>query len=154
MRSIGITSAAVVGVFAMVGIGLGISGFLTISTVKSQFADGGENLFGSLAVALIFLQNIYTTFLLGSLVAATGGMLAGITGSDRVSATVGGGIGTFVGFYVMAILAFVLMLLSLGGDAGGGDVGGLGNFIVPLLGAGVPATVVGTSTTYLTARFA
>jgi hypothetical protein len=145
-RTIGKNIGAIVMVFGLVGFGLGISGLLTVLSIKSQFTGGGESAFGELFVGMIFQQNTYTTFLLGSVVAAFAGLVVGFASEDQFAAALGGGVGAGVGFYVMAIVSVVLLSLSLGGAGGG--TGGLGNYLLPLVGAGIPAAVVGLVSAY------
>jgi len=144
-RSIGRNVVAIVSVFSLVGFGLGISGLLTMLSIKSQFSGAGSG-FGELIVGMIFLQNTYTTFLLGSVVAAFAGLVTGYASSDQLAAVLGGAVGSGVGFYVMAVISVVLLALSLGGSGGG--TGNLENYIFPLVGAGIPAGIVGTVSGY------
>lgn len=145
-RSIGKSVGAVVAVFGLVGFGLGFSGFLTILSIKGQLSGGAESAVGQLFVGVVFLQNVYTTFLLGSIVAAFTGLVVGYASDDQISAAIGGGIGSGVGFYVMAIITLVLLLLAMGGSGGeGSDIGGL---VLPFFGAGIPAAIVGLATAY------
>jgi len=146
MRSIGTNVGAIVTVFGLVGFGLGISGLLTILSIKGQVAGGNESVFGQLFVGMIFLQNTYTTFLLGSVVAGFTGLMTGYASDDQLAAALGGAVGSGVGFYVMAVISVVLLVLALGGSGGG--TGDVGNFILPLVGAGIPAAVVGTLSAY------
>lgn len=146
VRGIGINVGAAVGVFGLVGFGLGFSGFLTMVSIKGQLSGAGESAFGQLLVGLVFLQNLYTTFLLGTIVAAFTGLFLGYTSDDDLAAAIGGGVGSGIGFYVMAVVSLVLLLLGLGGS--GGDVGELDGFILPFLGGGIPSAIVGLTTAY------
>jgi len=145
-RSIGKNVGAIVTVFGLVGFGLGISGLLTILSIKSQ-VSGAESAFGQLFVGIVFLQNTYTTFLLGSVVAAFTGLVTGYASDDQLAAALGGAVGSAVGFYVMAVISVVFLVLGLGGAGGG--TGDIGNFILPLIGAGIPAAVVGLAAAYV-----
>lgn len=145
IRGIGKNAGVVVAVFGLVGFGLGFSGLLTILSIKGQFSGGAESSVGQLFVGVVFLQNVYTTFLLGSVVAAFTGLVVGYTADDQFSAAIGGGVGSAIGFYVMAVITLVLMLLALGGAGGQSDIGGL---VLPFLGAGIPAAIVGLTTAY------
>lgn len=148
-KAVGKAAVYVVIVFTAVGIGLGLSGYLSVGAAHEQFVgDSGGGGFGEAFVAIILLQSSFTMFLLGPVVAATAGLLAGVVSTDKMSAIVGGGLGTFVGFYIMVTLGVVIMASAVEMGSGGGSGGGSGSFdglIRPLVGAGIPTTVVGAA---------
>jgi len=154
VRNIGKAAAYTIVTFAAVGIGLGLSGYLSVGAAEQQLiGDGDGSGFAGAFVALILLQSAYTMFLLGPVVASTAGLITGLVSSDTTSSLFGGGVGTLVGFYVMVLLGVVIMSMGadLGGGGGMGDGGGgiLEGIFQPLITAGIPTTVVGVLMGYV-----
>ncbi|MFC7166209.1 hypothetical protein [Halospeciosus flavus] len=147
------TAGLVVAVFAVVGVGLGLTGLVGLSWVKSRVGGGAFGM-GQVVTTLAFLQSAVVTLLIGPTV---GGIVGAILGRD---ATPGGardgafaaGVGSFFGFYVLAGLALFLMSLALGGGDGGGGAN-LGDLVVPVVQAGVPTALVGAGAALLGSRF-
>lgn len=152
----------VVALFAIVGVGLGLTGYVSLDAANQQFVEGTEGEFarglGQLFVALLAFQSSVVTFFLGSVVASVGAVgLSGRAASWRESAVVNG-MGSFVGFYVMVGIALVLMLAALetggrGGGSGGSGSVEIGQFIIPVLIAGLPTAFVGFGTGALASGF-
>jgi hypothetical protein len=143
-----------ISLFAVVGVGLGLSGYISMGAVEQLLlGDSGQEAgaFAQSFVALIALQATFVVFLLGSIVATvTGSRIAAETSSFK-EAMLANGIASFVGFYVMVAIALVIMLAALGsGDASGGGGGGgspvnIGDVAGPILQIGIPTGLVGTA---------
>ncbi len=146
-----------IGLFGIVGIGLGLSGYITLDFMQSTFVDGTEpdsliRGIGQMMVLLAALQTSFVTFLLGSVVATATGLASGRSSTSLRSSVLSSGVAATIGFPIMVSVAIAIMLLALdlgGGGGGGGqqpapeidwfDVGGkLATLCVPtgLVGAG------------------
>lgn len=156
IRSIGV----IVGVFAAIGIGLGLTGYISLGWVESTFtsADQSEmaNSFGQMFVAIVFFQSVIVTFFTGPTVAALSGLVTGISQASRTRAAGISGVGAFVGFYIMVVLAIVVMSLAYG--SGGGGSGGSGsidliNAFTIAAQAGIPTAAVGVVAGYIGGSF-
>lgn len=146
-RSVGRNVGAIVTVFALTGFGLGVTGLLTVLSIKGQASGGDGALLGPLVVGVVFLQNTYTTFLLGTVVAAFTGLVTGYASEEPLPAALGGAVGSGLGYYIMATVSVLLPALALGGEGGG--FGELGNYLLPLVGAGFPVTIVALVSAYV-----
>lgn len=144
-----------IGLFAVVGIGLGLSGYISINAVRDFFMNAETGEVGPLAqtfVALVALQTTFVVFLLGSIVSTVTGSRIAAEASSTKEAMLANGAASFVGFYVMVALALVIMFAAVGsGDASGGGGGGgggnvdLGQFVSPILQVGIPTGLVGVA---------
>lgn len=148
IKHVGLT----VGLFVVVGIGLGLSGYIAVDFVQGQFvneADGElAQSFGQLFVVLIAIQTAFVTFLLGSVVSTVTGLAHSRGLRSRSDAAISNGVGSLVGFPIMVIIAVVLITMPLGGSGGGGDGGSsavdIGQLLGQILLIAIPTTVVGT----------
>lgn len=140
------TAGRIIGFFVIVGIGLGLAGFFAIDSTGSVSGQ-------SLAQGFLFLAiggAIYTT---GPTLGAIIGLLTGLQGSDRKETAAVSGVSTFVGFYLFAALALIIMAMAI--SEGGGSDGGGGNVDwVLLLKIGIPTGLVGGLTALLGDQFA
>lgn|GEM_PF-3621317 len=143
-----------IGLFAVVGVGLGLSGYISINAATQTLADGNLQDAGGFVqtfVFLIALQSAFVVFLLGSVVATVTGSRIADEASSLKEAMVANGAASFVGFYVMVGIALVIMLAAIGsgGGSGGGGTGGGGidmqQFISPVIQIGIPTGLVGTA---------
>jgi hypothetical protein len=150
-----VAGGIVVGMFFIVGLGVGATGYVGVSWLDAELvesATGQTQSFGQLFVGLAFFQSVLFAFLVGPAVASLAGLRsAAQLASDRDVALVAG-LGSFVGFYLMAFLA--VGVLSLAVEGGGPDQFGveLGTVVLPLLRAGIPTGVVGLLTGLLAYR--
>lgn len=143
-----------IGLFAVVGVGLGLSGYISINAVEQFFtnADTGEvGAFAQTFIALVALQTTFVVFLLGSIVSTVTGSRIAAEASSMKEAMIANGAASFVGFYLMVGIALVIMFAAIGsGDASGGGGGGggnvdLGQFVSPILQVGIPTGLVGVA---------
>jgi hypothetical protein len=87
--------------------------------------------------------------------AFVGPVLAGVFGlsvsnklpTGSTEAAVVSGVINYVGFLLLAILTLLFAIAGMPGGGGGG--GGVGNFLVPLIVAGIPSGIVGGLVTAL-----
>lgn len=145
----------IVAVFAVVGIGLGATGYVTTSLGTNAFGGGGsgsagamQQAFAQLFAVLIVFQGTLVVFFSGPLVAMVTGLVSGSILWDTLDAIVAGGLGAFVGFYLLVFLSVPLMLIAIGGGGGGGGSTTqtslqFGKLVVPILVMGFPTGVVG-----------
>lgn len=150
-KKVGLT----IGMFAVIGVGLGLSGYISMGAVERLLVgDGGQEIgaFAQTFIALIALQSTFVVFLLGSVVATITGSRIAAEASSMKEAMVANGVASFVGFYLMTGIALVIMLAALGsgdgsgGGGGGGDLGiNIGDVARPIIQIGIPTGLVGTA---------
>lgn len=150
--------ATVVAVFAVIGVGIGLTGYIGISWVNASF-DTESGFLGPLLIILVLFQSVIFTFLVGPTVAGLTGLLTGRAVNSAKRAPLIGGAGAFLGFYVMALIAVALMFLAFpeSATAGGGNASANAssnpysarNTMSPLIKAGAPTAVVGAACGYL-----
>lgn len=158
-RNIGIT----LGVFAAIGIGLGLSGMVLLDAAQQQFVnpDAGEfaQSIGQLVVFLLLFQGVMITFFTGPVAAAVTGLSVSREAESLKELLITSGVGSFVGFLLMAVLAAGIMLSTFetGGTGGTGGSGGggnleLGQFVGEIILISLPTTVVGVVSGWLGSR--
>ncbi|RLM34092.1 MULTISPECIES: hypothetical protein [unclassified Haloarcula] len=157
-REVGKQAGVAILVFATVGVGLGLSGYLSVGAAQQQFIGSGDGSgFGQVFVGIIMLQSGFTMFLLGPVVASSAGLLNGIVGQDQISSTIGTSAGTLLGFYVMVVLGVYIMVMAAdfgSGGGGGSSTGSASNILQPVLAAGVPTTIVGAVSSFVGSQLA
>ncbi|MFB6080095.1 MAG: hypothetical protein ABEJ81_03760 [Haloferacaceae archaeon] len=145
MSAAGRAFGLIVAVFAVLGVALGASGYLAVDWARTQFvvAAGGATpgRFGPVFVALVAVQTTVAQFLIGTAVAGLVGAMAGSRFAEVRTAGLVAAAGSATGFYLMGVLA--VLLLSLAGGPGTGQVYAPGQALGPLLLAGVPAALAG-----------
>ncbi|MFC4451194.1 hypothetical protein [Halorussus aquaticus] len=157
LRSVGV----IVGVFAAIGVGLGLTGFISIGWIEGTFTSadqsGFANSLGQMFVGLVFLQSVIITFFTGPTVAALAGLVTGISKTSKTRAAGISGIGAFVGFYIMVLIAILVMSMAYSTSGGSGS-GGSGSFdlvntLVTAAKAGIPTAAVGVVAGYIGSHF-
>lgn len=160
-----IAMGLIVGTFTVIGVGLGLTGYFAISTLTGGSGGGqAASMVSAVIGALLIFVGAIVVLFLGPIAAGVSGLTAGLVVPDMKEGALVGGVGSFVGFYPMVILAVVIMMMALGGGgggaastAGGGETattmsgGGdsvfeLTQFLGAALIAGVPTGVVGAAT--------
>ncbi|MFB6268100.1 MAG: hypothetical protein ABEI31_10605 [Halodesulfurarchaeum sp.] len=156
----------VVGTLSAIGIGMGLTGYLTADSMMGSMgsAGGGDSTAAALqqsflqlfAIMLMFQLAIFT-FFLGPMAGGLAGLVSGLIVNDWKDGALIGGVGSLVGFYPMVVLAVVIMFMSLDPSAGGGTDSStsidLGQALQPALLAGLPTGVVGAITGVLGTKF-
>lgn len=99
----------VIGIFAVVGVGLGTTGYLGLSIATDELMEGSGDAFGGLFVMLTFLQSALVSFLLGPTVAAVTGVISVRALEDNRTAIATNTVGAFVGFLLMTGIAVIIM---------------------------------------------
>lgn len=144
-----------VGVFAIVGVGIGLTGFFPLEYVVGEFSttEGGQfaQAIGQLFIGVVFLQSIMMAMFTGPTVGGLTGLVSAFALEDRASSVVVGGLGGFVGFYVMVLIAVIVMSMAMpsGGDGGQATMGqatDLSRVLSPILKSGLPTGIVGALT--------
>lgn len=139
----------VVAIFAIVGVGLGSTGYVGVSFAGDQLITAGDSAgFGEAFVALIFLQSVFVSFFAGPSIAAVTGVASALS-ADAKTAIASNTIGACIGFIIMSAVAVLIMsagMPEMGGSSGGGSSGG--NLfslrdIATILKAALPTTIVG-----------
>lgn len=151
---------AVVGGFAALGVGVGLSANFTLGFFIEQFVDPGSPPLESTQVGMLFLVAIFLTYGLGPVGACVAAVGVGRALSGRpVTAAFTASVGSVAGFvlYVGLALACTLAVLSEYGSglSGGGgsplDPGGLVALVVQV---SIPVGLVALATAAITSRVA
>lgn len=146
-------AGSIVGVFALVGLGVGGSAYVGITWLAGLF-DAGAAPTENAAVGIIFLHTVILPFALGALLAGATGFVAGRAVTDRLEAAAIAGGGAFVGFYLLAGLAILAALLVVITASGGGGEGPFtpADLVAPIAKSSVIVGLVGAASGYLGAR--
>lgn len=138
----------VVGIFAVVGVGIGLTAILA----DSLLGGGGTASAASFISFGITLMAFGVAIFGGSILAAVIGLqdflqIGEVDNQTYVLAFVSNA----AGFLVMGIIValFITVLGGSGGGAGGGGGGSLGDFIVGSIVMAIPAGLVGAGVTWL-----
>lgn len=135
----------VIGLFAVLGIGLGLAGYIVLDQLVPG-SDGQGQMFGQALISgLLVLEAVAVMYFLGPAMAVVSGIYSGRQDDTPANTALTGGVGSFVGFYVMFVLAFLIMSLAFPETNGGGGSGptDLGNNIVEMILVGIPTGFVG-----------
>ena len=145
----------IVAVFALVGVALGVVGFVAGDWARTQFvtaaAGSAPETFGPVFLALSVFQTTVTLLVVGPVLAAVLGLLSGSRFADGSAAAGVAGGGSLVGFFCMAGLG-LLGLAALSGP-GTGQLYALPAAVGPLFVAGAVTTGVGSVAGALGSRF-
>jgi hypothetical protein len=95
----------VLGIFTIVGIGFGAAGAMVVAS-----ADSGS--FGDIAAGFVSLQSIIFLFLASPMVAAVAGLYSMYSFESSTDAIQASGAGSFVGFYLMFLGAFIMLSIT------------------------------------------
>lgn len=149
-----------VGLFAVVGVGFGLTGFVFTDILIPGIAGAsGDSTSGALLGGLLTVFSLLSILV----VAALSGPILGVTTALRVEkvfeadrvAYVTSAVGTAAG-YVAMLLITVLVLSLTGSTSGGGSTGSstgglvnLGDLIVPIIALAIPVGIVGAATVYV-----
>lgn len=145
----------VVGLFVVLGVGLGLSGYVGMDHFIPD-AQNGEDFGAALIGGLLMMQAIVFMYLIGPAMAVVTGIFTGRHSVDRKSSAISGGAGAFVGFYVMFIVAFLIMSLAFpetsgnGGGGGGDSAINLADTLTQMILIGFPTGLAGAITGYTT----
>lgn len=144
----------VIGIFAVLGLGLGLAGFIVLDQMVPKSNGQEQSLGQALVSGLLILEAIAVMYFLGPAMAVVSGIYSGRQDDAPINSALAGGVGSFIGFYVMFILAFLIMSLAFpetnGGGGGGDSATNLGNNLVQMILVGIPTGVVGAITGVLT----
>lgn len=150
---------AVIGAFTALGAGVGLAANFTLGFFIEQFVEPGDPPLENIQVGIMFLVAIFFAYGLGPVAAGVAGISVGQAMPDRrAMASVVGGLGSFVGFYLFVGLAlfFTFTVLSeygggLGGGGGGGPLDPAG-LLTLMVQVSLPVGLVGMSSAYITSR--
>ena len=134
----------VVGIFAIVGVGIGLTAVLA----NSLLGDASSGYLGGIIVLMAFGVAVFG----GSILAAVIGLQDFLQIGEVDSQTyVLAFASNAAGFVVMGIIVaiFVSIAMGSGGGAGGTGGGDLGNYIVSAIVMAIPAGLVGAGVTWL-----
>jgi hypothetical protein len=143
-----------IGLFAEIGLGFGLTGFLVIELLAS--GDG----FGAQFVAAILTVIILgVTLLTGPVIAAFSGIrIAEGLREEARTVYLTSAVGNFVGYFIMVVITVLLIAATgggvnpgtvTGGGGGGGSLFDLGDLLVPMIALAIPVALVGAGTAYL-----
>lgn len=149
MTKVSETVGLIVAVFAALGFGLGLAGYVSISWGHSVFVASASGptaeRFGPLFVSVVYFQNVSAIFFVGLITSLVSGLLFGSNFLQARNALLATGGGTIVGFWMMALVALVIMSLGMGEPRGFGLFDAFGQIAL----AGIPAGIVGSVAGYL-----
>lgn len=150
------TAVATVAVFLLIGLTVGVAGAISMVWAQGQFlapgADQRTQVLGQLFVSVIHFQSTVVLFLLGPVLAAVLGLgLGSRIGSSTTAGLVSGG-SALLGFYLMTVVAILLMGLALS-PAGSRQTYSLGQAVGPVVVAGIAAGAAGGIAGALGSRF-
>lgn len=150
---------ATVAYFAVTGVGLGLTGYLILDQLLSamtgssgESAQVGGSLMGGMFTMIFIVIALIVVLLLGPVLAAVvSSRLSGaldLNGSDMYAVS---GVGSYLGYVAMVILAATLMSMGFPSGGSGVESGGsaspdIGSLIVPILIFGIPSGIVGAGT--------
>lgn len=145
-----------VGTYALIGSGVGLTGYVFIGQLLSGSSGSGPNVVGAMLALLVGLSLLVSVMVLGIGTGAIFGLYYGDDFPvDLQTSAVATGLGTYAGFVLMSLITVVLVGAQV--TSGGGDSGGIslsvGKQFIPLLLSGIPAGLVGGSTVYLQDAF-
>lgn len=152
---------AVVGLFALLGGGVGLAANFTIGFFIEQFVEPGTDPLDNTQIGITLLVAIFFSYAIGPIASGVAGVWVGHGLSDREAlAGVVAGAGGFAGFFVFVGLAlfFTFMVLAEYSAPGGGGGSGGGGPLVPsgllglMLQVNLLTGLVGFGSAYLTSR--
>ena len=133
----------IVATFAALGIAIGLAGYVSVSWGHEVFVTAAQGAtaerFGPIFLSVIFFQNVSVAFFVGLLASFATGLVFGSRMYGRTNAILATGAGGLFGFYLMVVLAFLVMSMGMATPRGFG----LGDAIVPFLLAGIPSGIIG-----------
>lgn len=143
----------VAGILAVLGLGVGVTGFLAMGFAKSVAADTAAGAIGAggLVATVVYLAGVVVVLLLGPVSAGLASLVAGRREDDARTAAVVGATGSFVGFYLMVVLAVVVLGLAKPDSGSGGGVNLFAHLGTVVL-AGITTGIVGGVTPLVDAR--
>lgn len=147
------------GLFAAVGIGIGLAQNFTLGFLIEQLVDPGGDPLQNTLVGIVIVVDVITPFSLGPLVAGGVGLVTGAGYPDREGlAAIVAGVTSGVGFILMTFLALLLTFAVLQqystGEGGGGGGGPFSpaDLVPTIIQSGIPMAVVGGAAAYIRAR--
>lgn len=167
----------VIGLFALVGIGFGTTGFLIIELIASGVAGsigggGGGGAATAFVMTLFALPLLVVVLLIGPVIAVYSGLNArdGLYQEPR-TAYLTNFVGNLTGYLVMVAIAVLLVNAAFGGGGGttaqtgqaqvgggssvsaaGGNTFNIADLVVPIIVLSIPVGLVGFGSAYLHGR--
>lgn len=147
-----------IGIFALVGVGLGLVGFV----VLTQLA-GGNSMSGTIFSGILSIIILVIALFLGPVIAIIVGIQIG-NRNQSVSAYLTSLIGSAVGYIVMMLIVIAILSVGIGlvsnsggsgamsgtsGDMSASGGGGFGQWIVPIIAISMITGLAGTGASYL-----
>ncbi len=146
----------VIGLFAVIGVGFGLTGIVVIRLI----AGSGEGIGAQILTAVFLVSLLVVLLLSGSII----GAVSGLRIADRLDETartvyLTSFVGTAVGYFVMVIVAAVLIGLVVGGggdgaaaSSGSGNLFGILDLVIPLVVLAIPVGLTGVGASFLARR--
>lgn len=142
-----------VGIFSLLGIGLGLTGGITISQLS-----GGGAIFGGILVLVV----LTFAFLMGPLIAVITGLRIGEEHGQSNETYIAGGLGAVGGYLSMMLIVLLILSLAmstLSGDAGTGASAtqsastsgsglNIGEYILPVIVVAIPTGITGAGSVF------
>ena len=147
----------IIGIFSLVGVGFGITGFLVLQLVAGS---GGTS--SQIFAAIFALSLLGIVLLLGPVIAVYSSLnTANGFYHDARTTYLASFVSNFAGYLIMVVIAVLLIGAALGGggSAGSGttteqttstgDTFDLGSLAIPMIALAIPVGLVGVGSTYL-----
>lgn len=151
-----------IGIFALVGVGLGLSGGFAITQL-----GGGGGISGGILSGVLVLVTLMTAFLIAPLVGVITGLRTGDQRGQTRESYLLGLLGSFAGYYVMIAIVILALILATVTILGGGDGGStaaqsgasatssssgggfsVGEYLFPIIGISIPTALSGIGGVY------
>lgn len=151
-----------IGIFALVGIGIGLTGTIALS----EF--GSDN---SILSGILILIVLTVTFLLGPVVAVIGSLRTGQQLGQTSGAYLTSLVGSLAGYFVMVLLVFGILMTGMGivadsqstgsnpaastptassqSGGGGGSTLPISEYLIPIIAVALPTGIAGVGSAYL-----
>jgi hypothetical protein len=149
---------AVIGLFGLLGAGVGLAANFTISFFIEQFVQPGTDPLDSTQIGIMLLVAIFVAYTAGPIVSGIAGAWVGRNLPEREAlAGIIAGTGGFAGFYVfigLALLSTFAVLAEFSAPGGGGGGGPLdpSGLLRLMVQVSLLTGLVGFGTAYLTSR--
>ena len=143
------TTGKVIALFGLLGIGVGLASFIDINEMTTAGSNGEQNMGEAFAAAIVILQSVGFLYFIGPAMATITAILSSRT-ETRLYSALTNGVGSFIGYYVMFLLAFLIMQVAF--PEGSGDETtstDLSRNLVLMVKIGIPTGLIGAAAGFL-----
>lgn len=147
----------IIGIFAVVGIGIGLTGAIAITQLGS---DSG------LLAGILVLVILTIAFILGPVIGVVSGLLTGQRRGRLPDSYLAGIVGSVVGYFFMMLLVFIALSIAISLATGGGGTSSttstemagstssgegppIEDYLVPLIAVAIPTAITNVGGIYI-----